>query len=210
VVIMLFAGPAGAQTPTGACPPSVGPSESAALGSLPAVGLLNPAPERIVACVGARSITGATFSHWASIARKFEGSSNHRLSTGEVIQQVMGFLLSSDWELGEATDLNLHVTEREVRHTFDRARAHAFPRLKGFSRFLKESGQTVEDLLVRVRVNLTSLRIRKRVLAGHRGARSRRRAVERFDHAFTLKWEAQTYCDPGYAVQTFGHVQVSL
>jgi hypothetical protein len=120
----------------------------------------------------------------------------------------MGFLISSDWVLGEAADLNVHVSEGEVRQMFDRIRTQQFPKQKGFKAFLKQSGQTVADLLFRVRLNILSQRIQKHVLAGHRGARNKQRALERFVHGFRLKWMAQTYCDPTHAVQDCGHVQV--
>ena len=122
----------------------------------------------------------------------------------------MGFLISSDWVLGEATDLNVHVSEGEVRHTFAHIRNQQFPKKREFKTFLKQSGQTVADLLFRVRLNLTSTRIQKHVLAGHRGSHSQQRALKRFVHDFKLKWEAQTYCDPGYAVTDCGHVQAAL
>jgi hypothetical protein len=203
-----FAIPAGAQAPVTTCPPPL--SESAPPTTSPLTNPLSPSPEQIVACVGSKSITGATFSHWAVVAREPEGSSKHHPSTGEVTNQVMGFLLSSDWVLGEATDLNIHVSEGEVRHMFDHIRNQQFPKKKEFKTFLKQSGQTVADLLFRVRLNLTSMRIQKHVLAGHRGAHSQQRALERFVHDFKLKWEPQTYCDPAYAVTDCGHVQASL
>jgi hypothetical protein len=112
--------------------------------------------------------------------------------------------------LGEATDLNIRVSEGEVRHTFDHIRNQQFPKKKEFKAFLKQSGQTVADLLFRVRLNLTSTRIQRHVTAGHRGVRSQQRALKRFIHHFKLKWEAQTYCDPAYVVQDCGHVQASL
>lgn len=105
-------------------------------------------------------------------AQKSEGSSKHRLSASEVMNQAMSFLISSDWVLGEATDLNIHVSEGEVRHTFDHIRNQQFPKKKEFKAWLKQSGQTVADLLFRVRLNLNSTRIQKHVLAGHRGSRS--------------------------------------
>jgi hypothetical protein len=173
-----------------------------------------------VACVGSQSITGAMFSHWADVARRSEeepspspvhtASKHHAPSAGEVIKEVMGFLISSDWVLGEAADLNIHISEGEVRHTFDHIRAQQFPKRKEFKTFLKQSGQTIADLLFRVRLNLTSTRIQKHVLAGHRGSRTQQHALERFVHDFKLKWEAQTYCDPAYAVTDCGHVQASL
>ena len=103
-------------------------------------------------CVGSQAITGATFSHWAAIAQKSESPSKHHPSVGEVIKEVMGFLISSDWVLGEATDLNIHVSEGEVRHTFDHIRNQQFPKKKEFKAWLKQSGQTVADLLFRVRL----------------------------------------------------------
>jgi hypothetical protein len=168
-------------------------------------------PEQILACVGSQSITGAIFRHWADVARRSEGSSaKHRPSADEVMKEVMGFLISSDWVLGEASDRNIVVSEAVVRHTFDRIRGQQFPREREFKTFLKQSGETVADLLLRVRLNLLSQRIQSHVLTGHRGKHSRQRALERFVHDFRLKWMAQTYCDPGYAIQDCGHVQASL
>jgi len=206
----MFAVPAGAQAPTGGCPPAPAPTASTPPGPSSPANPLSPAPEQIVACVGSQSITGVTFSHWAVVAQKSEGSSKHRLSASEVIKEVMGFLISSDWVLGEAADLNIHVSEGEVRHTFDHIRAQQFPKKKEFKTFLKQSGQTIADLLFRVRLNLTSTRIQRHVLTGHHGAHSQQRALKRFVHDFKLKWEAQTYCDPAYAVTDCGHVQGSL
>ena len=208
--LTMFAVPAGAQAPTGGCPPPSAPTESTPPTTLPLANPLSPSPEQIVACIGSQSITGATFSHWAVVAQKSEGSAKHRLSASEVIKQAMSFLISSDWVLGEATDLNIHVSEGEVRHTFDHIRTQQFPKKKEFKAWLKQSGQTVTDLLFRVRLNLNSTRIQKHVLAGHRGAHSQQRALKRFVQDFKLKWEAQTYCDPMYAVTDCGHVQASL
>jgi hypothetical protein len=215
----MLAVPAGAQAPAGGCPPPAATSESTPPTTSPLANPLSPAPEQIVACIGSQSITGATFSHWAAIASRSEepspkavrtASGHHAPSAGEVIKEVMGFLISSDWVLGEAADLNIHVSESEVRHTFDHIRNQQFPKKKEFKTFLKQSGQTVADLLFRVRLNLASTRIQKHVLAGHHGAHSQQRALKRFVHEFKLKWEAQTYCDPGYAVTDCGHVQASL
>jgi SurA N-terminal domain len=201
-----------AQVPASAatCPPPSTLSSSTPTGPPSSANELSPAPEQIVACIGSQSITGAAFSHWAVVAQKSEGSSKHRLSASQVMKQAMTFLISSDWVLGEATDLNIHVSEGEVRHTFDHIRAQQFPKRKEFKAFLKQSGQTVADLLFRVRLNLASTRIQQHVAEGHRGARGQQHALSRFVHDFTAKWKAQTYCDPTYAVTDCGHVQASL
>lgn len=197
---------AGAQTPTTVCPP---PSPPAAEGA-PTPGTAEPASEQLVACIGSQSITGATFQHWAHIARRSEGPSKHPQSMGTIVQQVMGFLISADWVLGEAQDRNIVVSETAVRHRFDHLRAQQFPKRREFKRFLEQSGQTVADLLLRVRLNMSSERLQKLAMAGHHGAHSREHALERFVHDFKAKWTAQTYCAPAYAVQDCGHVQASL
>ncbi len=163
-----------------------------------------------MACIGSQSIVGATFQHWAHVARRAEGPVKHHQPRGTVVQQVMGFLISSDWILGEAQDRNIAVSEAAVRRRFDHIRAQQFPKRRAFKRFLEQSGQTVADLLLRVRLSILSERIQRSVQAGHHGARGRQHALERFVHDFKVKWTAQTYCAPAYAVQDCGHVQATL
>lgn len=161
-------------------------------------------------CIASRSITGAIFEHWADVARISEGAApTNPLTSGEVVKEVMGFLISSDWVLGEAHALKVHASVREVRRSFERIRRREFPKEKEFRAFLMQSGQTVTDLLFRVKLNLLSTRIQKRVLAGHRSAASKRRALSRFVKGFKRKWQAQTYCAAEYAIGDCGHVQAA-
>ncbi len=213
LALALFVAPVGAQAPAGGCPPTSSAASKSAPPSTPlstTAGTVSPAPEQIVACVGSQSITGVTYLHWATVVRKSASPSKHGPSTTEVTNEVMGFLISSDWVLDEADALNIHVPESTVRHTFDHLRAGQFPKRREFKAFLRKSGQTVADLMFRVRLNLTSARIQKRVVAGHRGTRSQQRAIKRFVQEFKLKWTAQTYCEPGYATSDCGHVQAGL
>jgi hypothetical protein len=115
-----------------------------------------------------------------------------------LIDQVMSFLISSDWLIGEARDLNVQVSDVEVRHRFDRIRREQFPKKGEFTAFLRSSGETIADLLFRVRLNLLSGRIQRQITAGQHGAGARE---------FGVKWRAQTYCSPTYAVNDCGHVQ---
>ena len=74
--------------------------------------------------------------------------------------------------------------------------------------FLRQSGQTVGDLLLRVRLNLLSTRIQRKVVAGHRS--NREQALSRFVKSFRIKWTGRTYCSPRYAIADCGHVQSAL
>jgi hypothetical protein len=190
-----------------ACPPAPSVSPSTAPAAAPTG---PPAPEQILVCIASQSITGATFEHWANVARMSAGAApQNPLTPGEVVKEVMGFLISSDWVLEEAQALEVHASVREVRRSFDRIRRQQFPKEKEFRAFLERSGQTVTDLLFRVKLNLLSTRIQKRVLAGHHGALAKQRALSRFVKGFKRKWQAQTYCAAEYASADCGHVQAA-
>ncbi len=204
---LTFAALAGAQEPTIACPPPPAVPQGAPAPTGP-----QPAPEHIVVCVGAQPITVATFLHWSDIARRSEepSSKHHSPTDDEVLKEVMGFLISSDWVLEEARIKNVAVSDTELRYAFDRIRGQQFPKRKEFRAFLKQSGQTVADLLLRVKLNILSQRIQNRILTSHPGRRSGQRALTRFVHEFRAKWTAQTYCEPAYAVPDCSHVQAPL
>jgi hypothetical protein len=198
----------GAAVAVPACPPASGaPTVAGTLGTS------EPAPEQTLACVGAQAITGATYSHWLAVARAAERPSSkghHATSATEPRTEVLGFLISSDWVLGEAKELGIAVSAAQVRKEFDRVRREQFAKRGEFEKFLRDSGQTVADLLLRVELNLLSARIQKQVVAGHHSASSKRRALAQFVKAFKDKWQAQTYCAAEYDVVDCGHVQATV
>ena len=59
----------------------------------------------------------------------------------------MQFLISSEWVLGEAADLKIHISRAKVRSSFERIRANEFPKHGEFGKFLEQSGQSAADLL---------------------------------------------------------------
>jgi hypothetical protein len=212
IVLVVNVGSSSAEVQAPACPPpltststSVSPTTTG-----PAAG--EPAPELTVACVGSVAITGGTYSHWLAIARKAGSSAKgqHAPSTKELLDEVMPFLISSDWVQGEAADMGISVTPAEVKKNFDRIRAAQFHKRREFRAFLRKSGQTIADLLYRVELNMLSERIQKRVVAGHHGPASQEHALSQFVKAFKAKWEPQTYCASEYDVKDCGHVEGSV
>lgn len=167
-------------------------------------GATQPGPEEILACVGPTPITGALLAHWENIASR-SGGAKHPPTASEIAQEVMGFLVSSDWVLGEAGDLGIHLSPAAVSRKFEKLRREQFPKRREFNAFLTKTGQTVPDLLLRVRLNLLSQRIQAKVSARQHGAKAQQRALKRFVHAFQDKWKAQTYCDPRYTIPGCGH-----
>jgi foldase protein PrsA len=78
-------------------------------------------------------------------------------------QQVLGFLISSDWVLGEAGALGVKVTDAEVHKQFAKIKSSQFPRAAEYEKFLATTGQSTSDLLLRVKLNLLSSKIQEKV-----------------------------------------------
>jgi foldase protein PrsA len=79
-------------------------------------------------------------------------------------QEVLGFLISSSWVLGEAHSLGIKLTDKEVKKQFETIRNQQFPKAAEFEKFLATSGQSVSDLLLRVKLNMLSTRIQSKIL----------------------------------------------
>ncbi|HEV7586207.1 MAG TPA: peptidyl-prolyl cis-trans isomerase [Solirubrobacteraceae bacterium] len=78
-------------------------------------------------------------------------------------QQVLGFLISSDWVIGEAAHLGVKLSDAEVHKQFQKIKSQQFPRPAEFEKFLTTTGQTTSDLLLRVKLNLLSSKIQEKI-----------------------------------------------
>jgi len=78
--------------------------------------------------------------------------------------EVLGFLISSQWVIGEASSLGVKLSDAEVKKEFTKIKSTQFPKASEFEKFLASSGQTVSDLLLRVKLNLLSQKIQKKIV----------------------------------------------
>jgi foldase protein PrsA len=81
----------------------------------------------------------------------------------QLLEQVLGFLISSDWVLGEAGSLGVKVPDAEVHKQFIKIKSQQFPRPAEYEKFLATTGQTTSDLLLRVKLNLLSSKIQEKI-----------------------------------------------
>jgi len=77
--------------------------------------------------------------------------------------EVLAFLISSSWVLGEGSSLGVKLSDKEVKKQFNKIKEQQFPKGGEFEKFLKSSGQTVSDLLLRVKLNLLSQKIQQKI-----------------------------------------------
>jgi foldase protein PrsA len=80
--------------------------------------------------------------------------------------QVMQLLTSFQWIEGEAKEQGVSVTDAEVKKSFDQQKKQSFPKEADYQKFLKDNGQTEQDILERVKLDLLSNKIRDKVIKG--------------------------------------------
>jgi foldase protein PrsA len=80
--------------------------------------------------------------------------------------QAENFLIQSIWLQGEAQDRNIKVTDAQVEQRFKQVKKQNFPKAKDFDKFLKDSGQTLADLKLQVKLDVISTKIKAQVTKG--------------------------------------------
>jgi foldase protein PrsA len=76
--------------------------------------------------------------------------------------QVMDFLIKAYWYQGDAHKLGITVTNAQVQQAFETAKKQEFPTAAQFNSFLKSTGQTLADIMYRVRVNQIFMKLESR------------------------------------------------
>jgi foldase protein PrsA len=80
--------------------------------------------------------------------------------------QVLQLLTSFEWIEGEAEEQNIKVSDSEVKKSFDEQKKQSFPKEADYKKFLEDYGQTEQDVMQRVRLDLLSTKIRDKVTKG--------------------------------------------
>jgi foldase protein PrsA len=74
-------------------------------------------------------------------------------SYDQLKQQVMQFLIQSQWVQQEAADQDVKVSSKEVQTLFADQKKQAFPKEKDYQNFLRKSGATEQDILFRIKLD---------------------------------------------------------
>jgi foldase protein PrsA len=81
-------------------------------------------------------------------------------------QQVMQFLVQSEWLLKEADTRKLTAKPATVQKQLDDQIKQSFPKRSDFDKFLQQSGMTMNDLLFRVKIDVLTQQVRQKIVAG--------------------------------------------
>jgi foldase protein PrsA len=125
-----------------------------------------PDPPDYTECIAHLEATAAKPAKGAAKPTAAELKSECEQQYTSLKQEVLGFLISSEWVIGEASHLGVNVSDAEVKKEFEKIKNEQFPKAAEFEKFLATSGQTVSDLLLRVKLNMLSSKIQKKIVAG--------------------------------------------
>ena len=156
-----------------------------------------------VASVEATPVARATFDHWLAVTAALTGASGHSASASNTAlkDKVMGFLLTSEWVLGEAAALGVDVSEAAVHKRLAEIQKKHFKKPAELQKYLAKNHETMADLLLRVKLELLESAIARKVTAAKHTAAERKAALASFQDRFQAKWKAKTSCAAGYAME---------
>ncbi|WP_354698640.1 hypothetical protein DSM112329_04328 [Paraconexibacter sp. AEG42_29] len=137
---------------------------AAAAGTKPKVTL--PDPPEFKACVANKTKTAPKPAKGQPKQNATQFKTQCKTEYEGLRDQVLQFLISSEWISGESSDQSVKVTDKEVQKAFDTTKKQSFPKEADFQKFLKSSGMTLGDLLYRVRLDTLSNKLRTKVTKG--------------------------------------------
>lgn len=124
-----------------------------------------PEPPHYAACIAHLKATAPKPAKGQSAPTEAQLKSECEQQYKSLQQEVLGFLISSQWVIGEAGSLGVKLSDAEVKKEFEKIKKTEFPKAAEFEKFLATSGQSVSDLLLRVKLNMLSQKIQKKIVS---------------------------------------------
>jgi hypothetical protein len=101
---------------------------------------------------------------------------------------VLAILISFKWWEAAVKELNIGVSERKITTEFARFRDEEYHSIAGYQRYLRRTGQTLADQYLRMRMDLYTTALNRR-LVSEGVARYEQRSRE-----FSKAWASKTIC----------------
>lgn len=111
-----------------------------------------PDPPSYTACIAHLKATAAKPAKGQSPPSDAQLKSECEQQYTSYKNSALSFLIQSEWIIGQAQEMNISVSDAEVEKTFDKLKKEQFPKQAEYEKFLKSTGFTTSDLLLRVKV----------------------------------------------------------
>lgn len=112
----------------------------------------------------------------------------------KISEEALGELLDGVWIEGEAAELGLVATDREVEAEAEKIRDQNFKTENQWHHFLAETKLTAEDVDRRVKLQLLSQKIQYEIESDAKGKFGRQQQFKAYVTAFQKKWKKRTLC----------------
>jgi hypothetical protein len=119
-----------------------------------------------------------------------------------LVHSAVNARLEAAWLQGQAAELNIAVTPRQVSRELARIRKENFKSQSEYRRFLRESRYTRRDVRERVELQLLATRLQEWILRGAKSKAEEQKALRDFVAEFSERWRARTVCAVGYVTES--------
>jgi hypothetical protein len=120
----------------------------------------------------------------------------------KLMRTAVDTLLEAVWIKGQAAEMNIVVTRRQVWRELAFIKKENFKNGAEYRQFLKEAHFTRRDVFERVELQLLSTRIQIRVAAGARNPSDAEKAFTEFVSEYIERWRSRTVCAVGYVTDS--------
>jgi foldase protein PrsA len=125
-----------------------------------------PEPPEYTACVADKRKAQPKPANGQKPVRDSELKDQCKQEYEAIRDRVMQLLVNAEWIEGEAAEQNVTVSDAEVRKAFETQKQQNFPKDADYKNFLKQSGQTEEQLISQVRTGELARKISEKVVKG--------------------------------------------
>jgi hypothetical protein len=115
-------------------------------------------------------------------------------------EEALGELLDGLWIQGQAEEMGIRVTHKQVATELAQIKKENFKSGKEFHAFLKHSHFTLRDVYYRVELQILSTEIQENVAWGTSSQKEAQKKFSAFVAAFKKRWRSRTVCAPRYAI----------
>jgi hypothetical protein len=173
----------------------------AAVGSIALSGC-GGASTPVVASVHGSVITEGALAHWTRIKRAELQSSSKpsSLSSVQVKQKALAFLITADWLEQEAAAEGVSASRTEVKASYEQL-LNA-PTGSAVAASLARRGMSSADELLILRLGALAQKLRAKITASRQGLLQAggQERVSSFIAAYRARWKQRTTCRPGYVI----------
>jgi hypothetical protein len=157
-----------------------------------------PDPPDYVACIAYLKTAGQKLVESGPKPTAVQLKAKCRQRDQELKEITLNTLIGWDWTIGTGTALGLRASDAEVRQRLAEVKKATYSKETEYTDYLKATGQTVADMLLRSRVQLFELKMQKRA------ATEKPQSAAQLQQSESLlsgkRWATVTSCRKGYVV----------